>query len=97
MTAKSLPTISPECLRVINDQVTTSSLDVARIFGKRHDNVLRAIDLLSKEIPEDLHLLNFEETIIIRPNPKGGEGIGSRAVKMTRDGFTLRPLKIPEN
>ena len=35
MTIPALPTISPECLTVINDQVTTTSIDVARIFGKR--------------------------------------------------------------
>ena len=90
MTIPALPTISPECLTVINDQVTTSSLDVAKIFGKRHDNVLRAIDLLAKDIPEDLYLLNFEETVQNRPSPLiSGTTIEDRVVLMTRDGFTF--------
>ena len=90
MTIPALPTISPECLTVTNDQVTTSSLDVAKIFGKRHDNVLRAIDLLAKDIPEDLYLLNFEETVQNRPSPLiSGTTIEDRVVLMTRDGFTF--------
>ena len=51
MSTKALPAISPECLSVVNDQVTTTSLDVARIFGKRHDNVIQAIEAI--EIPEE--------------------------------------------
>ena len=57
MTARALPTISPECLTVINDQVTTTSIDVARIFGKRHDHVLRTIE--SIEIPGEFTHPNF--------------------------------------
>ena len=87
MTIPALPTISPECLTVINDQVTTSSLNVAKIFGKRHDNVLRAIDLLAKEIPEDFYLLNFEANKIKVLNHPSGEE--TESYTMTRDGFTL--------
>ena len=83
MTIPALPTISPECLTVINDQVTTSSLNVAKIFGKRHDNVLRAIDLLAKEIPEDFYLLNFEANKIKVLNHPSGEE--TESYTMTRD------------
>ena len=86
MTIPALPTISPECLTVTNDQVTTSSLDVAKIFSKRHDNVLRAIDLLGKEIPEDFYLLNFEEGSYTMPETNDQQ---HRIYTMTRDGFTL--------
>ena len=86
MTIPALPTISPECLTVTNDQVTTSSLDVAKIFSKRHDNVLRAIDLLGKEIPEDFYLLNFEEGSYTMPETGDQQ---HRMYTMTRDGFTL--------
>ena len=86
MTARALPIISPECLTVTNNQVTTSSLDVAKIFGKRHDNVLRAIDLLAKEISEDFYLLNFEEGSYTMPETSDQP---HRMYTLTRDGFVM--------
>ena len=74
---------------VQDEKVWTSSEDVARIFGKRHDTVLRAIDRL--ECSENYRLRNFAETVKSRQNPaKNIEGeIKSRMVNMTRDGFVL--------
>jgi hypothetical protein len=53
------------------DRQVTDSLRVANHFGKRHDNVLNALDKL--ECSERYRLLNFKETITLRPNPKGGK------------------------
>lgn len=40
---------------------TVSSLQVAEIFGKRHDNVLRDIEYILTQLPEIFVELNFEE------------------------------------
>lgn len=78
--------IAPE-LTVVDGVPTTTSLDVARHFGKRHDVVLRAIRSLVAQLPGD-HVHNFVEMIVevdigkgaTRPDP---------AYRITRDGFTL--------
>ena len=50
----------------VNDNIiTTTSMNIAEVFGKRHDHVLRAIDKLVEDIKnsgED-HLPNFGETV----------------------------------
>lgn len=48
-------------LEIINGKPTTTSLQVAEYFGKRHDNVIRDIKNILEKRP-DLRLLNFEET-----------------------------------
>ncbi len=68
-------------IEIINqgDQLWTTSLDIARKFGKRHNNVLRLIRNL--DIPEDFYLLNFEE--IIRKIP----GANQEYFVISRDGI----------
>lgn len=59
-----------ELVKVKNNCVVTTSLIVAERFEKRHDNVLKEIERIKKEISdleieaikEDRGLLNFEET-----------------------------------
>lgn len=75
-------------IAVINGKPTTLSTDVARHFGKQHNNVLRDIDNLRAQLDAD-HALNFEQTVETRENPSGGSPIESRAYRLTRDGFTL--------
>jgi len=60
----------------------TTSLVVAEKFGKRHDNVLRAIDNL--ECSEQFILLNFEEISYVDV-----AGRKQRMVEMTKDGFAM--------
>ena len=89
MTSKDLETITSEItLQIVDGKVVAISTDVARHFGKQHDNVVRDIENLIAQLPSD-QLPNFGETVIERPNPSGGEPIKSRAYRMTRDGFTL--------
>lgn len=76
-------------VEVRDGKPVTTSLQVAKYFGKRHDNVLRDIDRILRFIPVQDHLLYFEETITTRPNPKGGEPIKSRMYLMSFDGFSL--------
>lgn len=82
----SVATIAPE-LTVIDGAITTTSLQVAQHFGKRHDLVLRAIRNL--ECSADFRLRNFAETVETRENPSGGAPIKSPAYRISRDGFTF--------
>lgn len=70
------------------ETLTTSSNQVAAVFAKSHDDLLKKIRALVKELPED-RLGYFAETVELRPNPSGGAMISSPAFRMTRDGFTL--------
>ncbi|MCM2441210.1 AlpA family phage regulatory protein [Agrobacterium vitis] len=81
---------------VRDGHVFANSRDVAAVFEKRHDHVLRDIDKLaadmnaiSAEEGGKDRLPNFGETVTSRPNPAGGAPIQSRSYDMTRDGFTL--------
>lgn len=69
-------------VEVVKGQPMTTSLDVATHFGKRHDNVIKAIRNL--ECPEDFTLLNFEECS--RP---GANNKPEPFYRMTRDGFAF--------
>jgi len=75
-------------VEIIDGKPTTTSLEVARVFGKRHDDVLKAIRKLLSDLSGD-HLRNFAETVITRENPSGGAPIASKAYHLTRDGLTL--------
>ena len=55
---------------------------VAKVFGKRHDNVLRDIETM--ECSKEFRLLNFEES-----SYKNEQGKKQPCVNMTRDGFTF--------
>ncbi|WP_293222269.1 Rha family transcriptional regulator [Ottowia sp.] len=74
-------------LTVVDGRPTTTSLDVARHFGKRHDHILRDIQNLRTELPAD-YLPNFGEVTIEYQNGKGGTQ-EAPAYRLTRDGFTL--------
>lgn len=63
-------------------QAVTSSLNVAENFEKRHDNTLRDIDQLKKDV------LNFEE-MFFEANEPDSYGRDRRVVYMNRDGFTI--------
>lgn len=71
-----------DLLTISNGQPTASSRDIAEHFGKRHDNVLRDIEALKKD------LLNFEEMFFDTEIPDS-YGRPQRACLMNRDGFTL--------
>lgn len=65
-----------------NDTARANSLVVARMFGKRHDVVLR--DIRNLDCSEKFNLHNFEEITY-----KDDRGRRQPAVAMTRDGFTF--------
>ena len=68
-------------------QITTTSLQVAEHFGKRHADVLRAIKDLLKELPK-VYQRNFA-LIQIEVDLGRGRTRKDRAYRMTRDGFAL--------
>lgn len=87
-TNSSVPAVSASPELVVHDGIiTTSSLQVAHFFGKRHTHVLRAIKNLLAEMPEG-YAPNFG---LIQTNVDLGNG-GTRktpAYRMTREGFML--------
>ena len=73
-------------LAVNHGNVTTTSSQIAKNFGKRHDDLLKAIDNL--ECSADFRLRNFAESSNIVAMPNGGAR-SQRAFTLTRDGFTI--------
>lgn len=81
--ANNLPVVS-----VTDGVVTTLSTDVAALFEKRHNDVIRSIETLTSTMSAD-RLRNFAQTVVTRTNPSGGAPIQSKAYRLTRDGFTF--------
>jgi Rha family phage regulatory protein len=69
-------------VKIKDGKVFTTSLDVARVFDRRHKNVLRDIETLN--VPEDFSRLNFEP---VKYQDEKGEM--RPMYNMTRDGFTV--------
>lgn len=65
----------------------TTSLAVAKFFGKRHDHVLRDIDALLSQLPENSLQPNFGETYQEQETPLGVKQV--RVFVLYRDGFML--------
>ena len=74
-------------ITIVDGKPTTLSTDLARHFGKRHDDVLRAIRNLLPQLSEE-HLRNFEEASVEVESGNGAKAIYP-AYRLTRDGFTL--------
>lgn len=64
------------------NQIVVSSRDVAESFEKRHDNVMRDIDKLQKDV------LNFEE-MFQESSYEDSYGRNQKCYLMNRDGFSL--------
>ncbi|MFQ6341954.1 Rha family transcriptional regulator [Campylobacter sp. VTCC 70190] len=66
---------------VVGDQTYTTSLDIAAVFEKRHDNIISQI----KALPQDeFNALNFKAV-----KYKDGKGEIRPCYNLTRDGFSL--------
>lgn len=88
MTTQNPCAVAP-VVSIIDNTVTALSTDVAKFFGKRHDNVIRDIEDLISKLPKS-RLLNFEVSEISIPsNLKNVANKIIKAYRMTRDGFTL--------
>ena len=83
---KSIAPHVPVSVEMIDGQATTTSLDVASHFAKRHDDVLKRLRNL--ECSPEFRLRNFAEASQEVAQPKGGVA-KYPIVRMTRDGFTF--------
>lgn len=83
MTNQNIPVVT-----VSGGVVTTLSSDIATFFEKRHDVVVRGIENILENLPQE-RLHNFVETVVTRANPSGGVPIQSKAYRLTRDGFSF--------
>lgn len=73
-------------IAVDNGVPKTTSLEVARVFDKRHDNVIRDIRQLLQDVTPGFGLLNFEECFRINVLANGKK---EPYFKLTKDGFTM--------
>jgi len=80
-------TVSAPILSAIDGKPTTTSLDVARHFGKLHLHVMRGIRDLLADLPAD-HQSDFG-LMTIEVEVGNGAKRPSPAYRLTRDGFTL--------
>lgn len=78
-----LSTITPK-VTIHNNKAVTTSKDVANYFGKRHDNVIRAI--ISLDCSSEFHSLNFEE-MVFHAEIGSGAMRESKIYHMSKDGF----------
>ncbi|MCR8683758.1 Rha family transcriptional regulator [Campylobacter sp. LMG 17559] len=79
-----------------DEQIFCTSLDIAKVFGKRHDHLLRDIRNILNELREigaSNEFLNFGEIVQISKttNPKNGKLVNRKMpmYNLTRDAFTL--------
>ena len=79
--------ISSPAITIVDGVPTTVSTDLARHFGKRHDDILRAIRNLLPQLDTD-HARNFAE-MVIEVEIGSGATRKDPAYRLTRDGFTL--------
>ena len=75
-----------QLVTVSNNQVVTTSLRVAQVFGKRHADVLRAISQL--ECSKDFQERNFALVVRMKNLPQGGAR-KETFYHITRDGFVF--------
>ena len=78
---------SSNCSPVItikNGHATTTSRNVAIVFGKRHDRVIDAIRNLTTSTPTEFSQHNFVSAAY-----RDGQGKSRPMYELTRDGFTL--------
>ena len=80
--------IIPQVTLSERNVLTTTSVNVADVFGKDHKNILRDIEQLKPDLPTDFRELNFEPSFY---NSETGNGTIRKypMYLLTRDAFTL--------
>lgn len=73
---------------IYNGIPTVLSTNIADVFGKRHDHVLRDIESILKTTPEE-RLNNFIKINIEKPANLGNGVAKYRAYALTKEGFTF--------
>ena len=87
MSNQSIATPVAPVVSIIDGQAVTTSLEIARVFDKRHDSVLRSIEQLRAECGVEHHH-NFA-VMSLDIDIGNGATRTSPAYNLTRDGFTL--------
>lgn len=80
-------TVAP-IVEIVDGIPTVLSTNVAAVFEKRNDNVIRDIEEILRTLPEN-RKDNFIESQIERPSNLGCGTVKSKAYRLTRDGFTF--------
>lgn len=76
-----------DLVRISQNQPVTTSLQIAEVFGKEHHNVLKAIDKLCSQLPENWRAVNFNSSV--RTALCGVFEKEERYYEITKDGFVL--------
>lgn len=76
-----------DLVTVADGRPMTDSLTVARVFGRRHDNVLRDIEALMSGLSAEFWLLNFEARTYT-----DSRGKVQRMLRLTQAGFAVAAL-----
>lgn len=79
----ALPAAIENAVTTRNGEPVTTSLKIAEVFGKKHNDVVRRIQAL--EIPPEWGMRNFAQTQYTHPQ----NGQKYQMFYVTRDGFTL--------
>ena len=74
-------------VEIVNGKPSVTSLQIADVFGKNHNDVLRDIERIVSQVPENFNKRNFA---LIEREVKVGFGIRKDKVYiLSRDGFTM--------
>lgn len=82
MDTNFIPSNDSPLVKITNNQITTTSTDIAKCFGKRHDNILRKIENL--DCSSEFNALNFEAV-----EYEDGKGESRPMYRITKDGFVF--------
>ena len=74
-------------IAIIDGKPTTTTLDIAEVYGKQHAKVLSIVRQRMAEVSEGWRLANFGETVVQRENPSGGAPIASPVIRLTKKAF----------
>lgn len=74
-------------ISVIDGKPTTTTLDIAEVYGKQHAKVLSIVRQRMAEVSEGWRIANFGETVVERENPSGGAPIASPVIRLTKKAF----------
>ena len=73
-------------IAVINGKPTTTTRDIAEVFDKRHDDVLRIVRQRMAEAGAEWHLRNFTE-VLMEVEVGNGAKVSYPVIRMTEKGF----------
>lgn len=73
-------------IAIIGEQPTTTTRDIAEVFSKRHDDVLRIVRQRMAEAGAEWHFRNFTE-VLMEVEVGNGAKVSYPVIRMTEKGF----------